>query len=943
MKFKVLHSSFLIVFFIANAVAAQVNGSSLEIIQDEVRSGEPIEIELTLPDGGVSPRQIRVFRTPDFWISKLFSARTVSREDATTVNGQSMRVAFDTLNYSPGTYYFAIYVGESIPNYIYDSVNILPRDDAVPGSIADDMRQMGSVLGLYRKSGESILPSESVFPGETLALAVNLNLVGSFDNSVSVDLSGPTFYLPDLMQLKISRDFDESKTNLAGQTDPCYGTVDAGDFSPNDGIAVVYFRAPQHKKFHEYDGELDFVLNARLPATQGCQRSIETLSVYFEDDPASAPIPDFETFNETNFPGQTIRNNFPFDSFDVRIVRVSTATESLLPGNQSTILAGETFGEYAVDGIEMKGAPVGVYTFHVLNPTDGKVYLLKDGSRVYSLDYDWLTTISGTDSSRFYTFDFPGYFSITIRKAGPGTMNLYGVDNSIFNGIEHLSVSNNASPLDVDTTEMDELILLLEEEFAKATKGYFQLNVSGVEFIDYMTDDMIADAISWYDSVPKTPGLPVLDSSVPNQLLLMVGQYINNQMGENEFANWYRNIYPENSNGEDMTLYVVDFMSSLGKAMGAGAARIAKQRIYNLKCYAPGAIADRLLDQTDSTGTTTYHYAMSNCSNYTDTIEKYLDLLRREASIVHVVGTMIHEMGHALWLKPAGFSTGDYSGKRYPSKNDTVYIDRAPELFTRFEYMSYGRDRESLENMTYGDEMLEQLLYHYQAPELTVESLSHMEEKNNLVTIELGESVDYLLSCDAPSGAQFIEYRQLSGPSSTASSAQREPSNPLRISLEPEEVGTHVYSARCADNLFPTWGHQHQSNQVNFTIEVLEKPSQGTLFAGGIYGDYAIESIEMDGARTGSYTFHVNSPTSGEVILKKDGVPVYSLDYNWKKKIEDKNPRKFYTFDFSGYFSITVRKASTGKTNLFALDQSIFNGVEILTIKQFRNEQPSES
>ena len=88
----------------------------------------------------------------------------------------------------------------------------------------------------------------------------------------------------------------------------------------------------------------------------------------------------------------------------------------------------------------MSGAPDGSYTFHVTSPTAGSVDLRRDGSPVTTVTYDWTTTVSATNSNMFYPFSFAGYFNITIRKAGTGTINLYAMDQSIFDGIHVLTV-----------------------------------------------------------------------------------------------------------------------------------------------------------------------------------------------------------------------------------------------------------------------------------------------------------------------------------------------------------------------------------------------------------------------------------------------------------------------------------------------------------------------
>jgi hypothetical protein len=110
-------------------------------------------------------------------------------------------------------------------------------------------------------------------------------------------------------------------------------------------------------------------------------------------------------------------------------------------GNAEKIEAGKTYGEYAVETITLLGAPCGVYTFSVASPTAGHVDMKKSGdTTVVGADYGWQTTVSATDSAQFYKFHFAGYVDLTGRKAGSGTINLYDLDMSIFDGARVLVV-----------------------------------------------------------------------------------------------------------------------------------------------------------------------------------------------------------------------------------------------------------------------------------------------------------------------------------------------------------------------------------------------------------------------------------------------------------------------------------------------------------------------
>ncbi len=102
------------------------------------------------------------------------------------------------------------------------------------------------------------------------------------------------------------------------------------------------------------------------------------------------------------------------------------------------------------------------------------------------------------------------------------------------------------------------------------------------------------------------------------------------------------------------------------------------------------------------------------------------------------------------------------------------------------------------------------------------------------------------------------------------------------------------------------------------------------LKAESTYGDYLLKAITMHGAPAGNYTFHVANPQAGVVDLRRNGVKVMSLSYNWKTTISNDNP---YVFSFAGYFDISVAKAGSGTMNLYQLNKTIFDGKHMLQLK----------
>ncbi len=96
--------------------------------------------------------------------------------------------------------------------------------------------------------------------------------------------------------------------------------------------------------------------------------------------------------------------------------------------------------------IDDGGAPPGDYRFVYVGPFDptetamATVLVCLGEGEVQMLTYPWHTTVSGQASGLSFTFEFPALFSITVMKAGTGTMNLFGMPESIFDGQHALPV-----------------------------------------------------------------------------------------------------------------------------------------------------------------------------------------------------------------------------------------------------------------------------------------------------------------------------------------------------------------------------------------------------------------------------------------------------------------------------------------------------------------------
>ena len=82
----------------------------------------------------------------------------------------------------------------------------------------------------------------------------------------------------------------------------------------------------------------------------------------------------------------------------------------------------------------------GTYTFvylSPLHPTESMIALVlacRNGKPATLLNYPWQTTVSDAAHGLSFTFEFTGMFAIEVRKAGTGTINLWDMPASIFDG-----------------------------------------------------------------------------------------------------------------------------------------------------------------------------------------------------------------------------------------------------------------------------------------------------------------------------------------------------------------------------------------------------------------------------------------------------------------------------------------------------------------------------
>ena len=376
----------------------------------------------------------------------------------------------------------------------------------------------------------------------------------------------------------------------------------------------------------------------------------------------------------------------------------------------------------------------------------------------------------------------------------------------------------------MDPNEIQTAADNVKSHFSIATKGYFAVTVDGISLIPYDHATIVQKVNDWYEAVPKTPSLSVLDLNDSNELYLATLLYYY-EHDQDEFVDDLTALYPPHSMGEDLTVYWFDGPGSFGKGMGnVGATRIKISRLYPTSVFYEGSGEAR-----------TYHYDLASCTacGDADTTSEYLAYLTEAGYLDTFLSSTLHEFGHVLWSDRSGFSTGDGQTKMLPFSNDWVIRDRSVGYFTRFEYMSYERDRTILEGMSYGDLFLQRLLLSYAEPTGGVQFQSHTDRGGNVIFVAPGDTIELVLEATTGSGVATIGYLNTEAPTILTGDANSVEFTygviPKPTKIVAEEVsfllsalGQYQYAFNVADQLHGLVpGRPHEFHQT-FTVHVAD-------------------------------------------------------------------------------------------------------------------------
>lgn len=310
----------------------------IRIDEEEVSPGKIIHVTLQSPEERQFIQQIRIYKdvpAADVAAGVLPQAYyiggvSISFEQNSVETGEPFEVEVDSLNFTPGTYFFLMIVPFS-DAFIYDKVRVVEGDELALSWVRRDMVRHNRKFEIYSYSGDLLdtdregkIPPVAMKMDTIYTLAINLKYFEAFQNKIRVDLydpSGLELQYENLMEIKVIREVElDGQVVLTGK---CSGTS-VSYKAYGQGIVLVHFRTPAKQKYYEYDGELAFIFSAVEADSGHCTFKENERRYFIDDTPAHPYIPNFAAYNEREYPGQPWRNDYPFDTIRLRFARYGT-------------------------------------------------------------------------------------------------------------------------------------------------------------------------------------------------------------------------------------------------------------------------------------------------------------------------------------------------------------------------------------------------------------------------------------------------------------------------------------------------------------------------------------------------------------------------------------------------------------------------------------------
>lgn len=357
----------------------------------------------------------------------------------------------------------------------------------------------------------------------------------------------------------------------------------------------------------------------------------------------------------------------------------------------------------------------------------------------------------------------------------------------------------------------------IADYFNEATLNYFKLEID-VELL--RLEDLDIDYAGWWNELPKDPDGQTLDPGDPNDLFYIRLIYAE----ENRLLTYLylRDLRPPQANGEDITIYMYMTLGNGGGAM-QNASEIVTHFDHKL-----------MSDDYENDGV----YKAPSEMNDPATVFNLPAKRAREANIT------THELAHTFWLRPLRMSVGHANG--YHMHENQKDGDRSYRFFKYLDsdtsrlgigwgntLMSYTRNRALLTQEMLADQ-LGPLLPMYGPPELDFLAKpvgAPMEEAVQEITINAGDSVEFVLQGSSPSGLKMMWYfekdaqqvGQMYGYGHIDTYSRTYEAVETNVETF-EQRGTYIYQANCRDILYyiPHGGIQSNAKTIGYPHQASE-------------------------------------------------------------------------------------------------------------------------
>lgn len=321
---------------------------------------------------------------------------------------------------------------------------------------------------------------------------------------------------------------------------------------------------------------------------------------------------------------------------------------------------------------------------------------------------------------------------------------------------------------------------LVEQAFSGATKDYYAAETFIAGAAPLPPEGPDYPYSSWWQSLPHDlsgTNFSDIDPDDPEYGAKVANFWYYKHGGETRILQEAEAIYPRQSSGEDLTIYLTDAgFEGAGKGGGQGA----------------------LLSEVFLSGG--WSWTVNGGKQYKD------PYTWQQNSVTLLANVWIHECGHTLF----GTATGDDQVRYHPYPAKPLVEDHSREVAHRTCFMSSARDREVLAGQTYFDEHLVHFLAADRPPQVTL-AVSPL-------SVEIGQKVTVIVNAKSSLGLAGLWWwgidtgdKDLNKAHWHDASGATEASQSWVVTFP--ERGTFTLCANARDSGYPEPGVAHQASE----------------------------------------------------------------------------------------------------------------------------------